>query len=117
MSHVRFMRSHDYCHFEFQLDVPEKTTLAEINRLRKVGQRLADEAVRQYDIAKEMATKRLNLASERQRCVDEVKHIKENVPEADRSAEQKAKVTALQDHDHWSQFDYDYGDDGLEAPF
>lgn len=47
--HVRIMLSHNYCHFEVELPIPEgQDSLPEVNELRKKCQRLVDEAVRQY---------------------------------------------------------------------
>jgi hypothetical protein len=55
---VKIMLSYDYCHFEVCKSTDENISDKEINEMRKSVQRLADEAVRQYKVAKERAAKR-----------------------------------------------------------
>lgn len=107
---VKVMLSYNYCHFEVALSSDQPMAISEINELRKQAMRLADEAVRQYQIAKEKAEKRLNLTWEKERLVADVNRIRE-VPESERTAEHKAKLKAFEDHAHWSQHNYDYEDD------
>lgn len=54
---VKIMLSYDYNHFEVALS-EECEDLKAANELRKSAQRLADEAVRQYKVAQEMAAKK-----------------------------------------------------------
>ena len=51
---VKVMRSYDYCHFEIQLASSDSKTIGEIDEMRKEAARLADKAVKQYAIAKEI---------------------------------------------------------------
>ena len=73
MPHVKVMLSYDYNHFEVCLSVDENATLKEINERRKEAQRLCDEAVRQYKIAKVKAEKRTQLSYEFDQLEKEVK--------------------------------------------
>ncbi len=110
---VKVMLSYDYCHFEIQLSIDTLTTLKDINELRKDAHRLAVEAVRQYVVAKRKASDRANLQFEKQRLQSEIRVIRQK-PEKEWTAEEKAKVRALEDHAYWSQHDYDYEDNGWE---
>ena len=107
---VKVMLSYDYCHFEVVLASDQDLTLGETNELRKSAQRLADEAVRQYKIAKTKAGNRLARDSEKHRLEEQVKVIRQE-PISEWSAEDKAKVKALDDDAYWTQHDYDYQDD------
>ncbi len=107
---VKVMNSYDYCHFEVVLGSDEDLSLQQVNELRKSAQRLVDNAIRQYQVAKSKATRRAELQYERRRLEAEVAEIEEK-PESERTAEEKAKVKVLEDHAYWSQHDYDYGDD------
>jgi hypothetical protein len=107
---AKIMLSYDYCHFEITLASDEEKTLSEINEMRKEAQRLADEAVRQYKKAKQMANLRVNRMVEREGLIKEVEKIR-MIPESEWTAEQKAKVKALEDYEYWSAYDYDYEDD------
>ena len=110
------MNSYDYCHFEVALETELKGEQPRIkvnktaDLIRKDAQRLVDKAIQQYKIAKQKATGRAVLSSEKKKLTLEVNEI-EKVPEKERTSEQKAKVKALQDHDHWEQHNYDYEDD------
>lgn len=108
---VKVMLSYNYCHFEIALSTTEEMTIEGVNELRKKAMRLADEAVRQYQIAKEKTEKRISLQWEKERLQAEVKRIKDNLPESEWSAEQKAKLKALEDHAYWMQHGYDYNDE------
>ncbi|RLE42115.1 hypothetical protein DRJ16_05260 [Candidatus Woesearchaeota archaeon] len=103
------MLSYDYNHFEVCLSSDKEMTLKEVNELRKDVQRLADEAVRQYKIAKEMAVKKTNLQHEREELEKEVLAMKQK-PETEWTAEEKAKAKALEDKEYWERFNYDYND-------
>lgn len=114
---VKVMNSYDYCYFEvvlgigneFEVDAPD-ITAKEVNELRKQAQRLVDNAIRQYKIAKERSNQRANLDWERKQLIYQCKRI-EKRPEGERTEQDKAKLKALDDHAYWSQYDYDYGDD------
>lgn len=114
-STVRILVSYDYCHFEvskaIQGFVDEHGTLMhltnnEIDDARKDCQRLADKAVGQYKMAKEMAAKRTGSSYERMQLEKEVAIIRQNKDEFI-TPEDKAKVKALEDYQH-----YNYMDDG-----
>jgi len=100
---VKVMRSYDYCHFEVTLGTDEDMTLEEVDDMRKSAQRLADKAVKQYAIAKNMAS---NQSYEHGELERQVRVIKENYPQSEWTPEQQAKVKALADF----RF-YDYQDD------
>lgn len=102
--------SHNFCHFEVSKHTDQDLSNEEINELRKDVQRLADEAVRQYIVAKEKASLRANIICEKRRLELEVRAIKET-PESEWTASQKATVKALEDHEYWAQHNYDYEDD------
>jgi ATP-dependent Clp protease ATP-binding subunit ClpA len=109
---VKIMLSYDYNHFEICLGTDDEQNLSakEVNELRKTAQRLADHAVKQYQTAKEKEKGRLNLSYERNRLEEEVDKIKD-IPKKKWTAEQKAKVKALEDEEYWNQHNYDYNDD------
>lgn len=107
---VRVLLSFDYCHFEVALASDQPMTLKETNELRKDAMRLADEAVRQYKVAKEKAQSRNSVVFERERLQADVDRI-QNIPAKEWTAEQKAKVKALDDINYWSRHDYNYDDD------
>lgn len=113
---VKIMLSHDYCHFEIALSKDGELTEAGVNDLRKSAQRLADEAVRQYKAAKEMAQNREQAVYDRKRYLDEIGRI-EAVPESERNATQVAILKHHQDGEWEKQFDFDYDyDEDDEAP-
>lgn len=107
------MLSHDYCHFEISLSSDQEMTIQEINELRKDAQRLVDEAVRQYKIAKEVAQKRIQMLGEKQQMQIEVDHYK-NMPETEWPERIKAINKTLQDAEYWEKNAYDYEE---EIPF
>jgi hypothetical protein len=111
MSSVKVMLSYDYNHFEICLSVDENATTKEVNEKRKEAQRLCDEAVRQYKIAKIKAEKRCETSYEFEKLSKEVRLIKNNKIESEFTAEDKAKIKALDDADYWNQNRYDYEDD------
>lgn len=110
MQFVRIMLSYDYNHFEVSLGVADDATFKDINEQRKECQRLCDEAVRQYKVAKAKSSARANISYEKAELEKEVSEIL-TIPEGEWTATQKAKVKALEDHAYWSQHNYDYDDD------
>jgi hypothetical protein len=107
---VKVMLSYDYCHFEVSLSDDSISDFDQVNELRKDAQRLADEAVRQYKVAKVKANKRADLDYEREELVSKVRSF-EDIPKSEWTAQQKAMAKALEDHEYWSQYEYDYEDD------
>jgi hypothetical protein len=109
-ANIKVMNSYDYSHFEVSLSSDKGMTIEEINAMRKVSQRLVDEAIRQYKKAKEMASHRFNLHYERENFEREIERIKEK-PDSEWTPEEKAKAKLIEDRDWQSQFNYDYEDD------
>ncbi len=107
---IKVMNSYDYSHFETSLSGDKVMTIEEINGMRKVAQRLVDEAIRQYKVAKDMAGKKSNLQWERAILEKDVEIIQQ-IPKSEWTPEGKAKVKLIADKDWASQFDYDYEDD------
>ncbi len=107
---VKVMNSYDYSHFEASLASDQSMTVEEINGMRKISQRLVDEAIRQYKKAKEMAQKKSNLQWEREILQKNVEIIQQK-PKSEWTPEEKAKVKLIADRDWRSRFDYDYEDD------
>ena len=110
---VKIMLSYDYCHFEISKsnDDPNIDNKG-INELRKDCQRLADEAVRQYKIAKDKATKRDKDNYNRMRFLQVYENGIKKLPE-DRSPEETAIIKQRSDEDWEEDFrknNYDYGD-------
>lgn len=107
---VKIMLSHDYCHFEICKSTDQDLTDAEINAMRKDVQRLADEAVRQFILAKEIALKRQG--ADKIRHDKEVIRIKEKLKNGGSlTIEEQATMKLDQDLEWQKQFDYDYDDD------
>ena len=108
---VKIMLSYDYNHFEIALS-EECKDLQAINELRKAAQRLADEAVRQYKIAKEKATKREGAEYEKKNFESRIFIIKDK-PEGERTQNEMAMLKQYEDESWQAQFDhaYDYDDD------
>ena len=111
-SSVKIMLSYDYCHFEVSKSTDQELSNKEINELRKDVQRLADEAVRQYKIAKQNAAERVNAEFAIRNFEEECKRIMAK-EEQDRTIREIAMLKQYQD-EHWRvQFynHYDYEDD------
>ena len=108
---VKIMLSYDYNHFEVALASDDDMTLEEIDEMRKNAQRLADKAVTQYKIAKIAAEKRAKLVREKEELEKEVALLKQTKLESEWTAEEKAKVKALEDKKYWDRHQYDYDDD------
>lgn len=107
---VKIMNSYDYSHFEICISSEKTVAIAEVNAMRKVAQRLVDESIRQFKVAKSKARQRANLKYEKISLEKEISRIKEK-PKSEWTAEDKAKIKALADHVYWAQHDYDYDDD------
>ena len=110
---VKIMLSYDYCHFEICKSTDENLTDKEINELRKEVQRLADEAVRQYKIAKRKAELRNSDDFKKERFLKIYEDALRKTAE-DRSPEEMAIVKQHADEDWEDQFnqnEYDYNDD------
>jgi uncharacterized protein YicC (UPF0701 family) len=108
---VKVMRSYDYCHFEICIGADDAKSDAEIDELRKRAARLADKAVEQYKIAKNVEGSKLSRSGEYERLKREVQDI-ERLPDGDRTPNQVAKVKLLADR-NWQEYiseRYDYQD-------
>ena len=102
---VKVMLSYDYCHFEISKQIEgEGITQIDIDNARKDCQRLADKAVGQYRTAKDLASKRLGNSYERMQLEKEVALIKQKKEEFI-TPEDKAKVKALEDYNHYNYMD------------
>ncbi len=109
---VKIMLSYDYSHFEVALSTDEELDAKGINELRKKAQRLADEAVRQYKVAKDIAAQQSEDKYNREHFLAEIQRI-ELVPEQERTVRQMAMFKQYQDNEWESQFhhEYNYDDD------
>ena len=113
-SYVKVLRSYDYNHFEFCIPVAEDATIKERNEARKDAERLANEAVRQYKKAKEMAVKRESSQFQIDNFINAVKriHIK---PTGERTVDELAMLKQYDDETWLSklEYQYDYEDDEI----
>ena len=110
---VKIMRSYDYCHFEVCLGTDELMDLDGINQMRKEAALLVDEAVRQYQIAKEKESSRKWNYTQMKGLLDKIKLI-ESLPESERTPEQAALLRGNADSEFWQTYeseDYYYQDD------
>jgi len=110
---VKIMLSYDYCHFEVYKSTDENISDEQINEMRKDVQRLADEAVRQYKIAKKHAAKIQGIKNEKEYHFSRMKKLL-SIPEDQRGPEQKAYIKQAEDTEFLKQFEYreyDYEDD------
>ena len=109
---VKVMRSYDYCHFEVQLSSSEPKGLKEIDDMRKEAARLADKAVEQYAQHKGFLEWKAGIGgySYTERCKRVDKILKE-VPESERTPEQKAELKLLSDIQFHESRHFDYYDD------
>ena len=113
---VKVMLSYDYCHFEISESTDDTVTTVQIDEMRKECQRLADKAVRQYQIAKGMADRRISRQGELETLQFQVTRIMKK-PEGDRTVDELAKIKTLQDR-NWAEYinqKYDYEDDWGEG--
>jgi hypothetical protein len=101
---VKVMNSYDYCHFEVALSA-EDVTLADVDNLRKEAQRLVDKSIKQYKVAKRIASRTPDSYSEQR-----IRVIKENYPKSEWTPEQAAAVKAYDDA-MFASSHYDYQDD------
>jgi hypothetical protein len=110
---VKVMLSYDYCHFEISL-TEECDDIKTVNELRKNAQRLSDEAVRQYKVAKTMAIKRSDGEFRMNNFEAECKRI-EAKDEQDRTIKEIAMLKQYKNENWQEQFryGYDYEDDEI----
>ena len=113
-SYVKVLRSYDYNHFEFCIPIDEKATVQERNEARKDAERLANEAVRQYCKAKEMAIKRCASESDKKIFLERISAIQFKL-RGERTVDELAILKQYEDETWESQFDYpyDYEDDEI----
>lgn len=107
------MLSYDYCHFEVSKSTDENISDKDINEMRKDVQRLADEAVRQYQIAKRKAQLREKDVYEKRRFLEIYERAIAKEPES-HSAEEKAIIKQREDENWAEEYErnnYDYEDD------
>ena len=109
---VKIMLSYDYCHFEICKSSDENLSDKEINELRKDCQRLADESVRQYKIAKSNSARRVDSEMKIRNFASECERIASK-DEADRTLKEIAMLKQYRDENWQKQFEsnYDYEDD------
>lgn len=110
---VKIMRSYDYCHFEVTLGSDDDLTLDQVNELRKQAALLADEAVRQYKVAKAAEAQREQRQWELERSLAHVERITKK-SETEWTPEEAALMRAHADGEFWKAYhdnDYFYADD------
>lgn len=107
---VKVMRSYDYCHFEIKLASSDSKTIGEIDEMRKEAARLADKAVKQYQIAKDFYQWKSNDDYWRKKILSQSNGISE-IAEADRTPEQKAILKTADDIIYHMNRRYDYDDE------
>ncbi|MDR2003980.1 MAG: hypothetical protein LBQ74_13190, partial [Prevotella sp.] len=105
---VKVMLSYDYSHFEASMSIENENglTMQEIDEARKKCQRLADKAVGQYKVAKEMAANRKNKEYNIWKFEDACQRIQAK-DEQDRTVEESAMLKQYEDENWQAQFDYD----------
>lgn len=101
---VKVMNSYDYCHFEVALSA-EDVTIEDVDILRKEAQRLVDKSIKQYKIAKRIASQAPDSYMS-----SKARSIKENFPKSEWTPEQAAMVKAYDDA-VFAASHYDYQDD------
>lgn len=101
---VKVMNSYDYCHFEVALSA-EDVSIEDVDNLRKEAQRLVDKSIKQYKIAKRIASHLPDSYS-----AGRIQAIKENYPKSEWTPEQAASVKAYDDA-MFAASHYDYQDD------
>lgn len=106
------MLSYNYNHFEasIALENEDGLSIQDIDSARKDCNRLCDKAIKQYQVAKQVELKRLQLSGEKASLIKEVEEIKK-IDESQWSVVQKAKVKALADHNWELLWDYDDDND------
>ena len=115
---VKIMLSYDYSHFEtcMSLENEEGVSQQDIDNARKDCQRLCDKAVKQYKIAKEMASMRQDAEYRMHNFEEECKRIAKK-PEQDRTVKEVGMLKQYEQEKWREQFeyDYDYEDDYEDA--
>ena len=106
---VKVMNSYDYGHFEITIGSDDVSSLAEINEMRKDGQRRVDNAINQYKTAKKLATCDLNW--QKQKFYEKIEEIRQK-PVNEWTPEDKAHMKVLADKNWEERYDYD-DDEGL----
>lgn len=115
---VKVMRSYDYCHFEISLS-DDCADLDAVNELRKQAAILADEAVRQYKIAKEKEGQRQYKEREMKQLLDKIDFIAKK-PKSEWTCEEAALMRSKADKDFFKDYQdscYFYDDEGREHHF
>lgn len=114
-AHVKVMRSYDYCHFEVALglntDDTEMIDIKLVDEMRKEAARLVDKAVIQYKISRELIDKKANLSLQLEEIKRKTEAIKENFPQSEWTAEQKAIVKEYEEIMFKLQHEYNYEDE------
>jgi hypothetical protein len=109
--YVTVMRSHDYCHFEISMPLPENPTPNDADCVRKECARLVDKAVKQYQRHKAIEVAMTWDKWQRDQVFKEAVEIRK-IPAKDWTPEQKAVVKSWEDYcfaaDHG---EYDYEDE------
>jgi hypothetical protein len=75
---VKIMLSYDYSHFEIALSSDNCDSADAVDELRKVAQRLADKAVKQYKTMKMVLSKNENSIYTKERFIEDVHRIDKN---------------------------------------
>ncbi len=107
---IKVMKSYNYCHFEVNLGSDKELTPSEVDKMMNEAQRLTDFQIEKYIKAKNMASLKIGLNNEKDKLLREIEIIK-NRPQSEWTAEDKAKVKAIEDKEHFDRYNYDYGDD------
>jgi len=98
------MRSHDYCHFEICLSTDEDITLRQANDLRKDAARLTDEAVRQYQEARQKTS--TEWSWRKGEILKQADTIRQK-PISEWTPEDKAIIKLIADKNWETSWDYD----------
>lgn len=96
---VKVMRSYDHCHFEVVLGTDEPHDLDGVNEMRKRAALLADEAVRQYQVAKKKEASRSDKQWQVEQFLDSVKRIQEK-PETELTPAEAAVMRSHADRSY-----------------
>lgn len=109
---VKVMLSHNYNHFEASIALENESgvSVQDIDNARKDCNRLCDKAIKQYNQAKVIESKRVSLAMEKRNLEREVAEIKQRDKDT-WTVMEKAKVKTLEDHEWSLKWDYDDDED------
>ena len=110
---VTVMLSYDYCHFEVSKSTDEEVSNVQIDEMRKDCQRLADKAIRQYQIHKKAEEKRSLRHYDYEKAKAQVERILQKA-EGDRTVNEMAIVKQFKDTDWAIHLMYDYQDEWEE---